>query len=287
MVDTAPAYGFSEERIGQFFDKHPELAEKAFVATKWGEEFPEAGEPAGRVDHSVEHLKFSVARSLQRLGKHGKINVLYIHKTSLEVLQDPAVRQAMLQMKQDRYGGIRLLGASISAEAILEEAIKQGAIDWLDVLQLPAPLFEKRQDLMEQIHRKGIAIVLNSPIRLAENQEPRDVFLRLAVDPKMSVILTGTRTHLQETVNYFSDPKENTLKKDNGPQIVDNAHLTTSEEVGGINLNPVFLDLQIKRDGRGIPLPIQQQPFEQMNINGVFSVIVHVGPANLSFILEL
>lgn len=289
MVDTAPAYGFSEERLGQFFDKHPELAEKAFVSTKWGEEFPEAGEPAGRVDHSVEHLKFSVDRSLERLGKHGKIDVLYIHKTSWEVLQDPAVRKAMLEMKQNRYGGIRFLGASISVEGILEEAVKQGAIDWLDVLQLPAPLFEKRQDLMERIHTKGIAIVLNSPIRLAKNQEPRDVFLRLAADPKMSVILTGTRTHLQETIGYFSDENEDSSKKGSGSEIVDKASLGSNfpaeQDVGGINLNPAFLDLQIKRDGRGIPLPIQQQPLDQMNINGFFPVIIYVAPANLSFVL--
>ena len=55
--------------------------------------------------------------------------------------------------------------------------------------------------------------------------------------------------------------------------------------IGGINLNPALLDLQIKRDGNGIPLPITQQPIGNMKIEGFIPVIINVTPVNLPLLL--
>jgi len=51
-----------------------------------------------------------------------------------------------------------------------------------------------------------------------------------------------------------------------------------NEEVGGIDLNPARLNLQIKRDGNGIPLPINLQPIESMQIDGFLPVIINITP---------
>ncbi len=60
------------------------------------------------------------------------------------------------------------------------------------------------------------------------------------------------------------------------------------EKVGGIDLNPAFLDLQIKRDGNGIPLPLPQQPIENMNIEGFVPIIINTVPVQtLPFLLGL
>jgi len=58
-----------------------------------------------------------------------------------------------------------------------------------------------------------------------------------------------------------------------------------SSPVGGIDLNPALLDLQIKRDGNGVPLPINLQPIESMNIEGFFPVIIHITPMSVSPLL--
>ncbi len=67
------------------------------------------------------------------------------------------------------------------------------------------------------------------------------------------------------------------------------AMLTTPEgtqNLGGINLDPELLDLQIKRDDNGIPLPLPQQPLQQINIEGFLPVILNIVPAtNLPLIL--
>ncbi|MCD4780671.1 MAG: UTP--glucose-1-phosphate uridylyltransferase [Candidatus Omnitrophica bacterium] len=59
----------------------------------------------------------------------------------------------------------------------------------------------------------------------------------------------------------------------------DAASLTT-QPVGGIDLNPALLDLQIKRDGNGFPLPLEQQPIDNMQIEGFLPVIINVTPIN-------
>lgn len=60
------------------------------------------------------------------------------------------------------------------------------------------------------------------------------------------------------------------------PAGADSAEL--SKPVGGIDLNPNMLDLQIKRDENGITLPVFQQPIGNMKINGFFPVILNVTP---------
>jgi len=46
--------------------------------------------------------------------------------------------------------------------------------------------------------------------------------------------------------------------------------------LGGINLNPVALDLQIKRDGNGVPLPLSEQRLRDVDVSGFFPVILEV-----------
>ncbi len=55
-------------------------------------------------------------------------------------------------------------------------------------------------------------------------------------------------------------------------------NLPGQEEVGGIDLNPALLDLQIKRDGNGVPLPLLQQPIGDMKIEGFLPVIIKSTP---------
>ena len=60
------------------------------------------------------------------------------------------------------------------------------------------------------------------------------------------------------------------------------------KDVGGIDLNPALLDLQIKRDANGVPLPLPMQPIERMNIEGFIPVIINITPVtNLPLLLGL
>jgi hypothetical protein len=48
--------------------------------------------------------------------------------------------------------------------------------------------------------------------------------------------------------------------------------------VGGIDLDPAMLDMQIKRDDSGVPLPVNMQPILEMNIQGFLPIIIDVTP---------
>ena len=58
-------------------------------------------------------------------------------------------------------------------------------------------------------------------------------------------------------------------------EVTDQAQL---QNVGGIDLNPAMLDLQIKRDENGVPLPIFEQPIDNMRIDGFLPVIINITP---------
>ena len=47
---------------------------------------------------------------------------------------------------------------------------------------------------------------------------------------------------------------------------------------GGIDLDPALLDLQIRRDSRGVPLPLPQQPIQNMKIDGFLPIIINITP---------
>lgn len=48
---------------------------------------------------------------------------------------------------------------------------------------------------------------------------------------------------------------------------------------GGIDFNSAMLNLQIKRDGAGVPLPVSNQPIGEMNIQGFVPVILNIQTA--------
>jgi hypothetical protein len=69
--------------------------------------------------------------------------------------------------------------------------------------------------------------------------------------------------------------------------IGDKAMLTSdrNEEVGGIDFNPAMLEMQIKRDGNGLVLPVSEQPILNMNIEGLVPIIINVLPVTVPMLL--
>lgn len=56
-------------------------------------------------------------------------------------------------------------------------------------------------------------------------------------------------------------------------------------QYGGIDLNADLLDLQIQRDENGIPLAVDQQPLDNIRIQGFMPIIMDVTPVNLPLLL--
>ena len=66
----------------------------------------------------------------------------------------------------------------------------------------------------------------------------------------------------------------------------DGAESDQTQNVGGIDLNPRLLDMQISRDADGVPLALPEQPISTMQIEGFLPVIINVSPVtNLPLLL--
>ncbi|SDS24131.1 Predicted oxidoreductase [Pseudomonas asplenii] len=105
LIDTAPAYGRSEERLGPLLrgQRHEWV-----IVSKVGEEF-EAGQ--SRHDFSAGHTRLSVERSLQRL-ETDFIDLVLVHSdgNDLTILEQTDVYQTLAELK--REGKIRAFGFS-------------------------------------------------------------------------------------------------------------------------------------------------------------------------------
>ncbi|MGH1470523.1 MAG: aldo/keto reductase [Cellvibrionaceae bacterium] len=94
VIDTAPAYGTSEERLGKLLKKS---REDWIICSKAGEEFV-GGE--SHYNFTPEHIRFSVERSLTRLNTD-RIDIVLIHSdgNDLEIIQGGAL-DALHDLKQ-------------------------------------------------------------------------------------------------------------------------------------------------------------------------------------------
>ncbi|OGX07870.1 MAG: hypothetical protein A2Y06_06795 [Omnitrophica WOR_2 bacterium GWA2_37_7] len=74
---------------------------------------------------------------------------------------------------------------------------------------------------------------------------------------------------------YFEFYGSRTTEKEDKPP--DSSILgEKTEPVGGIDLNPDMLNLQIKRDRTGVPLPVFKQPLYSIDIDGFMPVIINM-----------
>ena len=103
-LDTAPAYGNSEERLGQLLPHKNDWV----IVGKVGENF-ENGESA--FDFSAAYTRKSVERSLKRLGRE-YIDVVLVHSdgNDMDIIRNEEVCDALQDLK--REGLIRAVGMS-------------------------------------------------------------------------------------------------------------------------------------------------------------------------------
>jgi len=105
LIDTAPAYGRSEERLGPLLRGQ---RQDWVIVSKVGEEF-DSGQ--SRFDFSAAHARFSVERSLQRL-ETDFIDLVLVHSdgNDVAILRDAGVYETLAELK--REGKIRAFGLS-------------------------------------------------------------------------------------------------------------------------------------------------------------------------------
>ncbi|MCR4336561.1 MAG: hypothetical protein NUV91_01985, partial [Candidatus Omnitrophica bacterium] len=80
---------------------------------------------------------------------------------------------------------------------------------------------------------------------------------------------------------------DGTTPRDDEAMLIDDNGIDPNVQpgYGGIDFNASNLNLQIKRDPDGVPLPVFQQPIKDMKIDGFLPVIIQITPANIPLLL--
>ncbi len=198
LLDTAPAYGLAEERLGPLLGAR---RDQFVLSTKCGEEFAE-GEST--YDFSAAHTRMSVERSLRRL-KTDRLDCVLTHcpRQDFAAMNQGAVLETLAALKQE--GKIRSFGASINSPEGGALALERGA----DVLMVTYAADDTGMEpFIRRAASRGKGIVIKKGLgsgSLASGGATRSLeenFRPIFAVPGVSSLIIGTinREHLRENV---------------------------------------------------------------------------------------
>jgi aryl-alcohol dehydrogenase-like predicted oxidoreductase len=153
LIDTAPAYGLSEDRIGRAIAGR---REEFTLSTKVGETF-ENGEST--YDFSTESVTASVERSLRRLQTE-VLDLVFVHSDGrdIEIIEQTPVVETLLEMKS--RGLIRAVGFSGKT---VDGATR--ALEWADVLMVEYHLDDRsHEDVMAEAAGRGLGVLVKKSL---------------------------------------------------------------------------------------------------------------------------
>jgi aryl-alcohol dehydrogenase-like predicted oxidoreductase len=197
FLDTAPAYGLAESRLGTYLSSlPPEVRTAVTVATKVGETW--APDTGSTVDHSLDACRRSVDRSLELLGR---IDLLQVHKCTADVLDDPRLIDWLSSLRDD--GVVGAIGTSVSDATALSATV---AREFFDTVQFPAN--PDSPDLIEAFAglSPSLTPVINRPFASGRQPGPEPLtWLRTRLT--RGVVLSGTTStiHLQQNLTWMKE----------------------------------------------------------------------------------
>ena len=194
-IDTAPAYGTSEARIGQALaGRH----EACLVSAKVGETFCE-GE--SRYDFSAEATRQSVDRSRERLGRD-VLDLVLVHSdgNDLSIQEQTDVVGTLQQLKAE--GTIRAIGFSGKT---VEGARR--ALAWAGVLMVEYHVEDPSHgEVMHEARQRGVGVIVKKG--LASGRLDPERAIRFVFDhPGVTSLVVGSLDpqHLAANVNIVGD----------------------------------------------------------------------------------
>lgn len=203
FLDTAPAYGVSEERLGQLLKSS---RQEWIISTKAGEEFqinPVTGEAFSHFDFSAKHLRTSVERSLRRL-RTDYLDLLLLHSDGDDhrlLTQTDAV-ETLHQLKKE--GWIRAHGASTKTVAG-----GKLAADLLDAVMLTYNATQPEEgEVIKHCESLQKGVLLKKVFASGQDSSVESA-LHFALAPKAvssAVIGTINPDHLQQNVMAVIKP---------------------------------------------------------------------------------
>ncbi len=201
LLDTAPAYGNSEERLGKLLKNH---RSEWVIVTKVGEEFIN-GEST--YNFTKEHTEMSVKRSLKRLNTD-YLDVVLVHSDGNDVynIEHFGILETLADLKQQ--GWIRSFG--MSTKTIEGGKLALSRSDIAMVTHNPNYTVELPVIQEAKALHKGILIkkaLASGHLTLIPGEDPIQTSLQFILkEPGVSSIILGTinSKHLQHNASCIS-----------------------------------------------------------------------------------
>jgi aryl-alcohol dehydrogenase-like predicted oxidoreductase len=190
LIDTAPAYGDSEERLGPFVEIN---RDRLVVCTKSGEQYCDS---RSTYDFSATAIIASVEKSLRRLRTdHVEILLLHSDGRDIEILTQTDAAAALLNLKKS--GKARAIGISAKTQSGILEACRT-----MDVVM--AAFSHKDPSLAEALtkaHDAGLGVMAIKGL-FSGCLEPGPAIEFVLRQPFVDTLILGTidPTHLREAV---------------------------------------------------------------------------------------
>ena len=159
LLDTAPAYGKSEERIGQLLSNRQDWV----LATKVGEEYDGSD---SHFDFSASGVRFSIERSLQRL-RTDYLDLVLIHSDGNDekILQHSDCVESLRRLQQQ--GLVRAIGMSCKSDA---GGVVAATL--LDVVMVTYNLQQQDRATVEQAQKLGKGVLVKKGLMSGHVQNP-------------------------------------------------------------------------------------------------------------------
>jgi len=190
LIDTAPAYGESERRLGPFVEAN---RDRLVLCTKCGERY---GNGRSTYDFSAPAIVASVEESLRRL-KTDHMDILLLHSNGrdVEILTQTDALEALMRLKKS--GKARAVGISAKTEAGILEASRT-----LDVAM--APFSQKEPALagaLTKAHKAGLGVLAIKGL-FSGHLQARPAIEFVLGQPFIDALILGTvnQAHLREAV---------------------------------------------------------------------------------------
>lgn len=194
LIDTAPAYGLSEQRIGQFISHR---RREFRLSTKVGETFADG---QSHFDFTSAGIQASLHRSLKRL-RTDTLDLLLLHSSGddLKLLNETDAVESLQQLKHS--GAARHIG--LSGKTVQGAA---AALEWADVLMVEYHAEDKsHSDVMHRAAAQGVGVVVKKGLASGHLKAPEAISFVLEHPAVDSLVIGGLNLeHLRANISSAS-----------------------------------------------------------------------------------
>ena len=195
LLDTAPAYGSSETRIGRLL---PGERAEWILCSKVGEAY---GDGHSHYDYSPSAVKQSVARSLTNL-RTDYLDILLIHSdgNDLDIIEGTDIIDSLARIKEQ--GLARHIGMSTNTVAGT-----RAALAFSDILMVTLNLVDQSQlGVIQEARAQGCGLLLKKVLASGHHPPNESLsFVLNAAESASAVIGTINPEHLRANASFLMD----------------------------------------------------------------------------------